>query len=226
MSEESIGTVTESEIVEIEAELSKKLPVPMEITESGEFKSDNDIDLGRAIQRYRVAGLVPAQFTTNERAAGAILYARQLGLNPLAAWGQIALINGKYTCYGSLFTSLAQRDPNFGYDEVIFFTDKQEKICLDNKNLNEPAWGCLVRTKRKDSPFISEFYFTMEDAKKAGIIRNVWNTYPRDMLFWKAMARSYKANYPAALNGVHMFEDLKTEWEEKDVSNKADLNEV
>ena len=222
MDNETLGNVSEAEIVEIQKEV-KAISTDLHI-EGGEIQASTIQQLAGAVKAYRKAGLLPQHLKTDAEAIGAILYAKQLNVPVLSAIGQIACVNGKFAPYGSLFTALAQRDPDFGYDEVVYFTEKMEIISLENKNLNEPAWGCRVRTQKKGSPFVMETIFTMEDAKIAGIIRNVWKTYPKDMLKAKAIARNYRTLYPAALNGIHMAEDLQT-WdsEEKEVSSKETL---
>lgn len=210
----------ENEVVELQKEIRNEL----QIGSSGEIEAATISQLASSVAAYRKAGLIPKHLETNAQAVGAILFCKQIGVPSLVGLGQVACIHGKFAAYGSLFTSLAQRDPDFGFDEIFYLDEKQERICVQNKNLNEPAWACIVRTQKKGSPFINEFVFTMDDAKEAGIIRNVWKTYPKDMLRWKALARAYRSTYPAALNGIMMAEDLRTDWNPKDVSPKVDLN--
>ncbi|HAB99716.1 MAG TPA: hypothetical protein DCE71_07845 [Parachlamydiales bacterium] len=221
---ESLTQLSEPEIKALE-EVAKKVVNEIEITD-GELEARTVTQLKNAVVAYRRAGLVPKQFETDAQAIGAWLYCKTLGVPPLQAWGQVACIHGKYTCFGSMFTALAKRDPDFGHDEVFFLNENMEKICFDNKNLKDPAWACVVRTQKKGSPFVNEFIFSMEDAQRAGIVRNVWKSYPKDMLYWKAIARSYKANYPAALNGVQMTEDLKQDWMPSSSEKEVNLNQI
>lgn len=225
--EEITPTLSESEIIEIKKELSKSSN-ELQISQDGQIEAQNINQLASAVKAYRAAGLIPKHLATDGAAVGAILYCKQFGIPPLSGMGQVAHIHGKFCAYGSLFTALAQRDPDFGFDEIFYLDEHQEKMCAANKNLDKPAWACVVRTQKKGSPFINEFVFTMDEAKKAGIVRNVWSTYPKDMLRWKALARAYRSTYPAALNGVMMAEDLRDDWESesKDVTAKVNLNEL
>lgn len=225
MSEESMTVLSESEIVQVQEELKKQVN-ELQLSETGEIQAETVNQLAQSVRAYRKAGLLPKHLETDAMAIGAIMFCRQLGVPPLIGIGQVACIHGKFSAYGSLFTALAQRDPDFGYDEVFYLDEKQDKICAENKNLNNPAWACVVRTQKKGSPFILETVFTMDDAKKAGIVRNVWDKYPRDMLRWKCLARAYRTLYPAALNGVMMAEDLRTDWEEKDVTKQVSLKDL
>lgn len=215
--------ITPEEIEQISKEV-KTITNNLDIQQNGELEVSDWNSLVAATKKYMSLGLVPKRFTKPEEAAGAILFAKQLGVPPLQAIGQIALIHGKYAPFGTLFTALAQRDPDFGYDEVIYFNEAMEIISLENKNLKDPAWGCRVRTQKKGSPFIMETIWTMDDAKKADLIKNVWTKYPKDMIRWKCLARNYRTLYPAALEGVHMAEDLMTSWEpqeEKEVNTNG-----
>jgi hypothetical protein len=223
MNEESITQLADAEVKEIERQVIQRSN-EVAISDEGELVAQTDVELIKAVGRYRKMGLVPKQFDTDAKAAGAILFAKQIGFNPLSVWGQIACIHGKYCAFGSLFTSMAKRDPEFGEDQVFFLDEKQEKICMDNKNLDAIPFACVIKTRKKGSEVWNEFFFTVLDAEKAGIYKNVWKTYPRDLLFWKAISRSYRAIYPLALQGVMMAEDLKDDWSEKDVTPKVDLN--
>lgn len=223
MSEFNGTTLSESEIIEVQKELQKQTNELM-ISDDGQIQAETINQLAMSVKAYRKAGIIPKHLETDAQAIGAILFCKQLGVPPLSGIGQVACIHGKFAAFGSLFTALAQKDPDFGFDEIFFVDEKQDKICVENKNLNAPAWACIVRTQKKGSPFINEFVFSMDDAKDAGIVRNVWQKYPKDMLRWKTLARAYRSTYPAALSGLMMAEDLKTDWEEKDVSNKVDLN--
>lgn len=197
-----------------------------QINESGEYQVSSLTELNSAMSAYRKANLIPKQFDTNEVAIGAYQYCKNLGINPLTNWGQVAHIHGKFSAFGTLFTALAQRDPEFGYDEVVYFNENMDIISLENKNIKDPAFGCRIRTQKKNSPFIMETIFTMDDAKKAGLIKNVWNTYPKDMLRWKCLARNYRTLYPAALNGVQLAEDVMESWdyEARDVNPAQGIN--
>jgi|SRR6478736_49210 len=229
MNDESLGVITEEEIAKIEQEI-KSVEVKsneMVISDIGEIEASTDVSLIRAVQRYRKMSLVPTQFKTDAQAAGAILFAKQLGLNPLQVWGEIACIHGIYSVYGTLHKALARRSPNFGEDEFFLLNKDQNRICADNKNLHEDPWAAVLRIKKLNGTVWNEYHFTIDDAKKAGILKNVWHTYPKDMLRHKTFARGYNTEYSDALKGVQCYEDLKTDWGyEKDVSGKTDLNDL
>lgn len=225
MTEESMTVVSPEEINQIQEEV-KKAANELVISESGEIQVETVSQLARSVAAYRKAGLIPKHLETDAMAIGAILFCKQFNIPPLSGIGQVACIHGKFAAFGSLFTALAQKDPDFGYDDVFYLDEHQEKICAENKNLKNPAWACVVRSQKKGSPFILETVFTMDDAKKAGIVRNVWDKYPRDMLRFKCLARAYRTLYPAALNGLHMAEDLRTDWEPEETQSKVSLNDL
>ena len=225
MSEESISVLTQEEILQVQEEI-KKSSNELMITETGEIAVETVTQLTRSVAAYRKAQLIPKHLSTDAMAIGAIMFCRQFGIPPLVGMGQVACIHGKFSAFGSLFTALAQKDPDFGYDNVFYLDENQEKICAENKNLKSAAWACVVQSQKKGSPFILETVFTMDDAKQAGLIKNVWQTYPKDLLRWKALARAYRTLYPAALNGVMLADDLKTDWDEKEVTSAVSLKDL
>lgn len=227
---------------DLEKEVQEKSPakaVEMALLDSGLIEAGTDLELVKSVMRYMKMGLMPKQFKNPYEGAGAILYAKQLGLAPLTAWNDIALVHGKFSVFATLFRGLARRSPEYGEDEMFWLDKEQKRICADNKNLNSEVWAAVCRTKKKNGTIWNEYFFTMDDAKMAELVPpkrrdgsinydSPWIKYPKDMLMYKSMARSYKANYSEALSGVQMYEDLVSN-DEREVTpsaNKIDLNSL
>ncbi len=142
-----------------------------------------------------------------EAVRAAIIFCKQHGLRH-SSMNQLMYVRGKISAYGSLFTALAQRDPKFGQHQVFFLDEKQEIICATNKNLHLEVWAAVVSVKPKGAEKFEEHFFTMDEAKKAGLLSNdIYRKYPKDMLYHKANARALRANHAAALEGIPYYED-------------------
>lgn len=97
-------------------------------------------------------------------------YARELGLPPMAA-AELSVIDGKLVVSAQLYRGLAE---SAGY--------RIERTELDDTH--------CTATLFKGETRIGDATFTMEDAKRAGLIRDrsAWKTYPQRMLWARASA--------------------------------------
>lgn len=154
----------------------------------------------------------------------ALTLCRQHNL-PYSSLNEIASIKGKLGVYGSLLTALAQRDPNYGEIKVMYADKDMNVISLANKNLNAEVYACVIHYKKKTDSDFHEYYFTKDEAQKAGLLGNqTYTKYLKDMLYHKAKIRLLKTEHPMFLNGVESAELLQYEAQVKDVSPVENLN--
>lgn len=109
----------------------------------------------------------------NQRGAAAALriyFARELGLSPLAA-SELSVIRGRLVVSAKL---LRARAAQYGY--------RVERASGDENS-------CTARLiDRSTGEVVGESTFTMEDAKRAGLVRDksAWKTHPARMLWARA----------------------------------------
>ncbi len=212
------------EITHIEKQEEKpKTPPPatiIPIGDDGHLTFSNAVELRNAASIALQTRLVPDNLKKEgiEAIAAAMMVCKQYNL-PQKAMNQMAFIKGRITCYGSLVTALAERHPAYGEKREFFLDKEQNRICSENKNLNAEMWAAVVQIKKKGADDWNEYFFTMEDAKKAGIIENVWKTYPKDMAMHKARKRALNAEYASSIEGIEYHEDLREVYE---TTNAAD----
>jgi len=108
----------------------------------------------------------------------------ELGLTPFQSMSGVHLIKGKPVVGAGLLASLLDRDPNYSYtvDWEPDETDPQACTIAVSKN------GKLRGKSR----------FSLEDAKRAGILRDNWLRYPSAMLFARAMSQAVRWYAPGA----------------------------
>ena len=137
----------------------------------------------------------------------AMQFALELGLKPLTALRQIAVVQGTPSLFGDLPLSLCFAS---GLVETIneFLVDKDGKeISVANGNTLAEAVGAVCQMRRKGDPNQIERFFTLEDAKRAGLGNSpTWKAYPKYMLKYRARSQALKDKFPDALNGVSIAE--------------------
>jgi hypothetical protein len=153
------------------------------------------------------SGMLPQRFKTAEAVLTAAQMAMELGLKPLTALRQIAVINGTPSLFGDLPLSVCYAS---GKVESIkeFLLDKNSvEINSKNGNMNAEAWAAVTIVKRRGDPESIERFFSMDDAKQAGLLNSpTWKTYPKRMLQYRSRSQALKDKFPDALNGISIAE--------------------
>jgi len=217
-----------SETIDVEAEVIKTPPAPAEqklvkVDDKGIFTFTNQIELADAATMMIRTQLAPKHLRDEgkEAVAAALILCKQFNL-PQKSMGQMAFIKGKITCFGSLVTALAERHPRYGDKKEFCVAADGKKISSDNENLSAPVWAYVVQIRKKDSDVWNEYFFSVDDAKAAGLSSDTWNKYKRDMLGHKARSRAFRAEYASALEGIDYHEDVLEAFTMKDVTPKSD----
>jgi len=139
----------------------------------------------------------------------AIQMGAEVGLRPLAALQNIAVINGRPTMWGDAVLAVVR---NSGLLEWI------KERSPDDALAKGEGW-CQV--KRKGSPDPIERRFTLEDADRAGLIsrsagqkdgaqkgKGTWLTYPGRMLMWRARTWALRDEFDDVLKGLQIREEV------------------
>lgn len=149
------------------------------------------------------SSIVPKDYQGN---SGNILVAVQwgleLGLKPLQAMQNIAVINGRPTLWGDAVLALVRGSGLMeSFDEII---GDEEAIC---------------RVKRKGEKEI-ERSFSMEDAKRAGLAGKAgpWQQYPKRMMQMRARGFALRDAFTDVLRGMPLAEEAQDEPAMKDVT--------
>lgn len=144
----------------------------------------------RLAKAISVSGLAPAGMKQPEQITVALLHGLELGLPPMQALQNIAVINGKPTLYGNGIPALLYAR-NFKIKEWI---DGETAFCT----VTRPDGTAITRS------------FSKKDAETAGLWgkSGPWKQFPERML--KMRARGYAARDGAAdvLSGMYIAEEL------------------
>jgi hypothetical protein len=152
------------------------------------------------------SGLFPN--AKNEYGAFAIVeYGAELGVGPMMALKNINIISGQVACNAQLMLSLALRNG-------VTYTVKQETDT-----------GAIIEFKRGEMSYTSEF--SKKDAESAGLLgKDNWKKYPKDMYFWRCVAKGVRRVAPDAVMGLYTPDEI-TEGKIMDVTEvQADVADV
>ena len=122
----------------------------------------------------------------------AIQWGMEIGLKPLQAMQNIAVINGRPSLWGDSVIALARNSPVCEY--IIEEDDGRMATC---------------KVKRRGEPEQSRT-FSMDDAKIAGLVgkQGPWSQYPKRMRQMRARAFAIRDVFPDVLKGLPVAEEL------------------
>jgi hypothetical protein len=131
-----------------------------------------------------------------------------LGLQPLQALQNIAVINGRPSVWGDALLAICQSRPDFEDITELVDGEGDERVAI-----------CTIR-RRGRSPIVRQF--SVADAKKAGLWgkQGPWQNYPERMLQMRARGFALRDAYADALLGL-----ITTE-EAQDIPNERHMGEA
>jgi hypothetical protein len=120
----------------------------------------------------------------------AIQMGMELGLQPMQALANIAVVNGRASVWGDAVVAVCMQHPLFGGIEETVEGEGQAAVA-----------ACVV-TRKGMAPVVRTF--SMNDAKVAGLLgkQGPWSQYPRRMLQMRARGFAVRDAFPDALRGL------------------------
>lgn len=123
----------------------------------------------------------------------AVQMGNEIGLKPMQALQNIAVINNRPSIYGDAMLAIVKAHPKFEY--INEWEENGIAYC-EVKRIGEPA-----QTRQ----------FSLEDAKRAGLKGKAgpWSTYESRMLQMRARGFALRDTFPDALKGLHLAEEAQ-----------------
>ncbi len=121
----------------------------------------------------------------------ALSYGAELGLAPMQALHNVAVINGKPSLYGDGLVAVCQASPAYEWHEEGVRGEGDERYGF-----------CTVKRRGRPEPVTTKF--SVADAKVAGLWKKSgpWTTHPDRMLISKARGFGLRDSFSDALRGL------------------------
>ena len=149
------------------------------------------------------SGLIPQGLNTPEKVFVALQWGHELGLSPMVAVNNVAVINGKPTLSADIMSAVVKRSPEYGGIKWIEMSDTKAECEITR----------ILPNGEKE---VQRSCFTMDDAVKAGLAgRDVWKKYPRRMLKHRCLSYGLKDVFPDLLAGLYDPEEMESVQSEK-----------
>lgn len=148
------------------------------------------------------SNIVPKDYQGNPgNVLVAVQWGMELGLQPLQAMQNIAVINGRPSIWGDAMLAIVRGS---GLLESI------------KEDISETGAVCTIKRRGEDT--VSR-EFTIEDAKRAGLYgkQGPWQQHPKRMMQMRARAFALRDVFPDVLRGVNIAEEARDMPVEKDM---------
>ena len=124
--------------------------------------------------------------------AAAMLYGREVGLPPMTALSQISVVDGKPGVSAEAMRALV-----VAAGHEIEFLETTSAICR-------------IRGRRLRSSTWTDVTWTIDDARRAGLLRrgSAWESYPADMLVARATTALCRRVFSDVIHGFRSVEEL------------------
>ncbi len=152
--------------------------------------------------------MIPKHFQNEpEKTMAAIVRGMEIGLAPMQALSNIAVINGRASVWGDALPAMMQRA---GHHIDADITGEGEAMVATATLTRGDSGKQIVRT------------FSVADAKKAGLWGKAgpWQTYPKRMLLMRARTWAVRDGAADALMGLQVAEEVRDYQPIKDVTPK------
>jgi hypothetical protein len=166
-------------------------------------------DLWRFAQIVKASGLAPKGVDTEAAIFTAIQMGLELGLTPMAAIQNVAVINGRPSVWGDAMLAVCRNSGLF--DEEFF---KEWWFGKDGKELPREkragAFGAACRVRRLPAGQPIEWSFDLDQAATAGLTAKPgpWKQYPARMLQMRARSFALRDAFSDALKGCLCAEEM------------------
>lgn len=150
------------------------------------------IHVGHLAERIADTDFVPKGMRRNAPAvAAAILHGREVGFGPMTALAQTHVIEGRVSISAEAMRALVLQHGH-------------------HIRIGEMSGGsCTIAGRRAGDDHWVTVTWTLEDARRAGLAaKNVWKSYPRQMLLARATTELLRAVFPDVIHGLMSTEEL------------------
>lgn len=162
--------------------------------------------MGKMAQAFIQSGALPKVMENASRVVMALQAGYEAGIKPIEALNSFYFVNGKISMYGD--TAIRQ---------VLRAGHKVEWGICD-------ATTATVTITRGDTGASMTSTFTMDEAKKRGMVKDIWLKFPENMLKFKAFGMTARFVCPDALMGISIKEDIEGSESAFEESPKVEVN--
>lgn len=197
-----------------EAKSSPSVPTLIDVSDKGALLPKTHEEVWRIASMLIKGGGVPRWYVKPIQVVSAWNLAASLGLPPQPSLKNIAVIEGTPSLFGDLPKALVDRSGLCEKFDAYVIDKDYKKISIENKNLGEPIFAAICFIKRKGHDTTNEYFFTVEEAKKANLWEKksskgnptAWVLHTKTMMLRRVIGMAIKFEFPDLITGASIAE--------------------
>lgn len=148
----------------------------------------------RAARGLWAAGLVPESFKSEQQVMTAIMYLREIGLNPMTGIGHVYLVNNRCALFGDAAIAVCYQGGQVA--------DVLESVTGEGREMRAVCEVVRFNSRgERMSPRRGEF--SMDMAETAGLAsRGLYRKFPHRLLMWRARHYAFRDAFPDMMLGL------------------------
>lgn len=191
-------------------------PPPIAMTKAGVSLSSLE-EVFRFSKAVSVSGFAPKGLEKEESIMVAIQLGMELGLTPMAALQNIAVINGRPGIYGDAALALVRSSGLLEVFSEHYEVAGKKLVTSDGDprnpttaELKDETCSAVCRYKRRGEDSVQASLFSVGDAKLATLLGKAgpWTQYPARMLKFRARGFGLRDGFGDVLKGLRTTEEL------------------
>jgi hypothetical protein len=178
----------ETPVVETVPPVADEATTPTQVTIRKSPKALSQRDPVVIAEHFYRSGFFP-DVRSMSQAVVKIIAGEELGLPPMAAMQGLTMIEGRLGMTGNLVATKVRQHPTYDY-KILERDNEHCKLAFYDGN-----------------ELLGESEFTVEDAKKAGLVKTKsnWEKYPRAMCFNRALTEGVRTFIPDVTAGTPVY---------------------
>lgn len=182
-------------------ETAENTPIP--VNSKGVLQPRNMADLIYLAKLYHQAAVFSESFNTPQKLLIGLQMSVEMGISPMKFLNSAYIVKNRVKLHSGMPKALVHESGRCtSYREYLIDMEYKE-ICIANKNLNATPYAAVCETKRDGNSEPQVTYFTVDDAKRAGLTeKGVWKSYLGRMLLSKARMHNLEYHFGDVLCGL------------------------
>lgn len=171
----------------------------IEANAAGALVPKNFEGLWRMATIMSASGMMPKGVQSTEAVFVAIQLGLELGLSPMSAVQNIAVINGRPSIWGDAALAVVEGTGDLEEFEEYF----------EGNGMQDPNFRAVCKVKRRGRNMVVR-EFSLADAKRAELLTKPgpWQQYPKRMMQMRARSWALRDTFAHALKGIKIGEEV------------------
>lgn len=188
-------------------EKEAKLP-EIQLSEEGALKPKDITQLRAMCSLYKQSTALAPELKNNATLLMALQISVTMKVNPVVILNGLMVINNRFRFHSALPSNLCMKSGKLESIKTFCIDKEYKEISLANKNLLEAPIAGVCHTLRAGDDTEMETFFTIEDAKNAGLMgRTTYKGYLKQMLMARARSANLEYYYADVLGGLSDFDN-------------------